>query len=57
MFQYAERVARDRGYCKMTLEVLSGNLPAQHLYRSEGFVAYVLDEELGQALFWQKKLG
>jgi GNAT superfamily N-acetyltransferase len=56
MFQYAERVARDRGYCKMTLEVLSGNLPAQHLYRSEGFEAYVLDEELGQALFWQKKL-
>jgi GNAT superfamily N-acetyltransferase len=56
MFQYAERVARHRGYCKMTLEVLSGNLPALHLYRAEGFEAYVLDEQLGHALFWQKKL-
>lgn len=56
MFQYAERIARERGYCKMTLEVLSGNVPAQHLYRSEGFEAYVLDEDMGQALFWQKKL-
>jgi ribosomal protein S18 acetylase RimI-like enzyme len=56
MFQYAERVARDRGYCKMTLEVLSGNLPAQHLYRAQGFEAYVLDDQMGQALFWQKKL-
>jgi GNAT superfamily N-acetyltransferase len=56
MFQYAERVARNRGYCKMTLEVLSGNLPAQHLYSAQGFEAYILDEKMGQALFWQKKL-
>jgi GNAT superfamily N-acetyltransferase len=56
MFRYAERLARRRGYCKMTLEVLSGNLPAQRLYRAEGFEAYVLDEKLGHALFWQKKL-
>jgi GNAT superfamily N-acetyltransferase len=56
LFQCAERVARRRGYCKMTLEVLSGNLSAQHLYRAEGFQAYILDEDLGHALFWQKKL-
>jgi GNAT superfamily N-acetyltransferase len=56
LFEHAERVARHRGYCKMTLEVLSGNLPAQHLYRAQGFEAYVLDERMGHALFWQKKL-
>jgi GNAT superfamily N-acetyltransferase len=56
MFQYVERVARRRGYCKMTLEVLSGNLPAQHLYRTQGFEAFVLAEQMGHALFWQKKL-
>jgi GNAT superfamily N-acetyltransferase len=56
MFEYAERVARHRGCCKMTLEVLSGNLPAQRLYRAQGFEAYAFDDRLGQALFWQKKL-
>jgi GNAT superfamily N-acetyltransferase len=56
MFEYAERVARHRGCCKMTLEVLSGNLPAQRLYRAQGFDAYAFDERLGHALFWQKKL-
>jgi GNAT superfamily N-acetyltransferase len=56
LFEYAERVARDRGYCKMTLEVLSGNLPAQRLYLAQGFEAYALDERMGHALFWQKKL-
>ena len=56
LFEYAERVARNRGYCKMTLEVLSGNLPAQRLYLAQGFEAYALDERMGHALFWQKRL-
>jgi GNAT superfamily N-acetyltransferase len=56
LFEFAERVSRHRGYCKMTLEVLSGNLPAQRLYRTRGFEAYALDERMGHALFWQKKL-
>jgi GNAT superfamily N-acetyltransferase len=56
LFAYAEEVARQRGCCKMTLEVLSGNLTAQRLYRAQGFDAYALDEKTGQALFWQKKL-
>lgn len=56
LFEHAERIARHRGYCKMTLEVLSGNLPAQRLYRARGFEAYALDETMGHALFWQKKL-
>jgi GNAT superfamily N-acetyltransferase len=56
LFDCAERVAQRRGCCKMTLEVLSGNLPAQRVYRAQGFDAYALDEQTGHALFWQKKL-
>jgi GNAT superfamily N-acetyltransferase len=56
MFAYAERVARRRGCCKMTLEVLSGNLSAQRLYRAQGFEAYAFDDRLGHAVFWQKRL-
>lgn len=51
-----EEEAKARGACKITLEVLSGNLPAQSLYRDLGYGDYVLDPEVGQALFWQKKL-
>jgi GNAT superfamily N-acetyltransferase len=56
LFAHAERAARQRSCCKMTLEVLSGNLPAQRLYRGVGFEAYALDDRLGHALFWHKKL-
>lgn len=51
-----EVLARDRGCCKLTLEVLSNNLPAQAAYRKAGFDNYQLDPEAGHALFWQKKL-
>ncbi|MGC8824572.1 MAG: GNAT family N-acetyltransferase [Bacteroidales bacterium] len=30
-------IARERNYCKVTLEVRHDNLPAQHLYRELGF--------------------
>lgn len=56
LFIYAECVARQRGYCKLTLEVLTGNTNAQRLYQAQGFAGYVLDEATGQALFWQKNL-
>jgi GNAT superfamily N-acetyltransferase len=56
LFEYAERVAKRRSCCKMTLEVLSGNLPAQRLYLTLGFEAYALDERMGYAQFWQKRL-
>jgi GNAT superfamily N-acetyltransferase len=56
LFECAERAALQRGCCKMTLEVLSGNMRAQSLYRALGFEAYALDEPMGHALFWQKKL-
>ncbi|MDQ1362252.1 MAG: hypothetical protein QG652_112 [Pseudomonadota bacterium] len=52
----AENIARQRGCCKLTLEVLSNNLLAQSVYRKAGFAAYELDAAMGQAWFWQKKL-
>ena len=54
MLQAIEDIAKQRGYCKLTLEVLSGNLPAQAAYKKFGFHAYELDPNMGQALFWEK---
>lgn len=51
-----EQSARQRGCCKITLEVLSGNQVAQAAYRKFGFSDYQLDPEAGHALFWQKPL-
>lgn len=51
-----ESIARERGCCKLTLEVLSGNETAKSAYLKFGFAGYALDPEVGQALFWQKKL-
>ncbi|MFM8992432.1 MAG: hypothetical protein ACKOUS_23190 [Alphaproteobacteria bacterium] len=49
------RVA-ERGACKLTLEVLSGNEGAKRLYARIDFGAYALDPALGDARFWQKPL-
>lgn len=57
MLALVETIALERGCCKMTLEVLEGNHPAQALYRSLGFSGYALDPATGQALFWEKPLG
>lgn len=51
-----ENIARKRGCCKITLEVLENNSGAQALYHELGFEVYQLQEEFGRALFWQKKL-
>ena len=51
-----ERLARELGCCKLTLEVLEGNQRAQAAYRASGFAGYELIPEVGRALFWQKKL-
>jgi len=56
MLQKVEDLARCRAYCKLTLEVLEGNLPAKASYLKSGFNAYQLDPEMGSALFWEKKL-
>lgn len=53
---YAEGVACRRGYCQITLEVLSGNMLALRLCLAQGFEAFALDERMGHALFWQKNL-
>lgn len=52
----AEELARKRGCCKLTLEVLEGNKIAQNAYRSFGFEGYELNPTMGKAMFWQKKL-
>lgn len=51
-----EEIAKARGCCKLTLEVLSKNTVAQSSYRKFGFTGYELDPEIGKALFWQKSL-
>lgn len=56
MMEKVEQLARERGCCKLTLEVLSNNSAAQSAYRKSGFAAYELDPEAGQAQFWQKIL-
>lgn len=54
MLSEVERVARDQGCCKLTLEVLEGNKSAQSAYTKYGFEGYELDPSTGKALFWQK---
>lgn len=51
-----EDEARQRGACKLTLEVLQGNHRAQALYARCGFANYQLDPNLGHAQFLQKYL-
>ena len=60
MLALVEQIAMQRGACKLTLEVLSGNLSAMKLYQRIGFSAYQLDpakfEQWGSAQFLQKWL-
>lgn len=56
MFEKVVEEARARGCCKLTLEVLEKNYPAQAAYRKCGFKPYALDESFGQAEFWQRYL-
>jgi len=56
MFALVHAVAQERGACKLTLEVLSGNLGALRLYTRLGFAQYKLDPAAGTAQFLQKWL-
>jgi GNAT superfamily N-acetyltransferase len=56
MMRHAEFVARERGCCKLTLEVLSENHVAKASYRACGYAPYELDANFGYAEFWQKNL-
>ncbi|MBA1292822.1 GNAT family N-acetyltransferase [Pseudomonas lurida] len=56
MLQKVEEIARQRGCCKITLEVLEGNDVAQSAYRKFGFEAGMFDPAHGRMLFWNKSL-
>ena len=56
LLKKAEELATSLGCCKLTLEVLEGNKTAQAAYVASGFVGYQLVSEMGQAMFWQKKI-
>ena len=56
MLALCEEVARERGACKMTLEVLAGNAGAVRAYQRFGFGGYQLGSAMGQAGFMQKWL-
>ena len=56
MLALAEEISRQRGACKMTLEVLQGNVGAARLYERIGFAGFQLDPAMGQARFLQKHL-
>lgn len=57
LFAAVETLARERGACKLTLEVLSENHAARGLYVKLGFDDYRLDPAMGEARFMQKWLG
>jgi len=56
MMEKVESIAKERGVCKLTLEVLEGNVVAKNAYIKFGFAGYELDPEMGKAMFWEKVL-
>jgi GNAT superfamily N-acetyltransferase len=56
LMQAVEHVARSKGACKITLEVLTGNHTAMQSYERFGFAPYALDPSAGTATFMQKWL-
>ena len=56
MMAMIEHIARERGCCKITLEVLEGNQHAQRVYTKMRYAGYQLQPDHGNALLWQKNL-
>ncbi|PQP03999.1 MULTISPECIES: GNAT family N-acetyltransferase [Pseudomonas] len=56
MLHKVEDIARQRGCCKITLEVLEGNPVAQASYGKFGFSPGMFDPAHGRMLFWTKAL-
>ena len=56
MLVLVDQIARQRGACKLTLEVLQGNASAIKLYERIGFAGYELDPAMGRAQFFHKWL-
>lgn len=54
MLSKVEEIAKFKGCCKLTLEVLSENEAAKSSYTKFGFSDYELDPKMGTAQFWQK---
>lgn len=54
MLAKVEEIAKSKGCCKLTLEVLSKNEAARSSYTKFGFCDYELDPKMGSAQFWQK---
>jgi ribosomal protein S18 acetylase RimI-like enzyme len=54
MLAKVEERAKEKGCCKVTLEVLESNKVAQNSYMKFGYDGYELDPKMGKALFWQK---
>ena len=56
MMKEVEEIAKNKGCCKITLEVLEGNEVAQRSYKKFGFAGYELNPLMGKALFWEKPI-
>lgn len=56
MLEKVESIAKDRGCCKLTLEVLEGNTKAKRAYEKFGFASYQLKPEMGSAVFLEKEI-
>ncbi len=56
LLAFVEGIAREGGACKLTLEVLQGNVGAMRLYERMGFATYQLDPQMGSAQLMQKWL-
>ena len=56
LLEKVEEIAVQKGCCKLTLEVLSGNDAARSAYHKYGFINYQLDPAHGQAQFLQNLL-
>jgi len=56
MLELVQVIAQERDACKLTLEVLAGNVSAQRLYARVGFAQYQLNAAIGTAQFLQKWL-
>ena len=56
MLGEVEKIARDKGACKITLEVLEKNYGAKKSYEKFGFAGYKLDPQYGNAIFLEKTL-
>lgn len=56
LVEQVAHAAEKLGCCKVTLEVLEGNVRARGLYASCAFVNYELNPEMGTAMFLQRAL-